>query len=60
LNTQVKNATPEEALEWSQTDYFMAMKFVRLVMFVVIPAAIQVVVLAFMLFSMMVTGIVFD
>jgi hypothetical protein len=36
------------------------MKFDPLVMFVVIPAAIQVVVLAFMLFSMMVTGIVFD
>jgi len=61
LNTQVKNATPQEALEWSQTDYFMAMKFDPLVMlFVVIPAAIQVVVLALMLFSMMLTGIVFD
>ena len=58
--TQIKNATPEEALEWSQTDYFMAMKFDPLVMFVVIPAAIQVVVLAFMLISMMLTGIVFD
>ena len=60
MNTQVKNSTPQEALEWSQTDYFMAMKFDPLVMFVVIPAAIQVVVLALMLFSMMLTGIVFD
>ena len=60
MNTQVKNATPQEALEWSQTDYFMAKKFDPLVMFVVIPAAIQVVVLALMLFSMMLTGIVFD
>ena len=60
MSTQIKNATPEEALEWSQTDYFMAMKFDPLVMFVVIPAAIQVIVLAFMLISMMLTGIVFD
>ena len=60
MNKQIKNATPEETLEWSETDYFMAMKFDPLVMFVVIPAAIQVVVLAFMLLSMMITGIVFD
>ncbi len=60
MNKQIKNATPEEALEWSETDYFMAMKFDPLVMFVVIPAAIQVVVLVFMLLSMMITGIVFD
>lgn len=60
MNKQIKNATPEETLEWGETDYFMAMKFDPLVMFVVIPAAIQVVVLAFMLLSMMITGIVFD
>tara|TARA_Y100000389_G_scaffold160600_1_gene162806 strand:+ start:2859 stop:3029 length:171 start_codon:yes stop_codon:yes gene_type:complete len=56
----VRNATPDEAIEWNQNDYFIGMKFDPLVMFVVIPAIIQVVVLAFMLTSMLVTGIFFD
>jgi|TARA_B100001093_G_C26759369_1_gene984954 hypothetical protein len=60
LNTQVRNATPDEAIEWNQNDYFIGMKFDPLVLFVVIPAIIQVVVLAFMLTSMLVTGIFFD
>ncbi len=60
MNTQVRNATPDEAIEWNQNDYFIGMKFDPLVMFVVIPAIIQVVVLAFMLTSMLVTGIFFD
>ena len=60
MNTQVRNATKEEATEWSQNDYFIGMKFDPLVMFVVIPAVIQVVVLAFMLTSMLITGIFFD
>ena len=60
MNTQVRNATQEEATEWGQNDYFIGMKFDPLVMFVVIPAVIQVVVLAFMLTSMLITGIFFD
>ena len=60
MNTQVRNATQEEATEWSQNDYFIGMKFDPLVMFVVISAVIQVVVLAFMLTSMLITGIFFD
>ena len=60
MNTQVRNATPEEAIEWSQNDYFLNMKFDPLVLFVVIPAIIQIVVLAFMLASMSVTGIFFE
>ena len=60
MNTQIRNATQEEATEWSQNDYFIGMKFDPLVMFVVIPAFIQVVVLAFMLTSMLITGIFFD
>ncbi len=60
MNTQVRNATQEEATEWSQNDYFIGMKFDPLVMLVVIPAVIQVVVLAFMLTSMLITGIFFD
>jgi hypothetical protein len=60
LNTQVRNATQDEALEWKQNDYFIGMKFDPLVMFVVIPAVIQIVVMAFMLTSMVITGIFFD
>jgi len=60
LDIQVRNATPEEATEWSQNDYFLSMKFDPLVLFVVIPAIIQIVVLAFMLASMSVTGIFFE
>jgi hypothetical protein len=60
LNIQVRNATPEEAVEWSQKDYFLSMKFDPLVLFVVIPAIVQIVVLAFMLVSMSVTGIFFE
>jgi hypothetical protein len=46
LITNVKEATSEEMNEWLENDYFMAMKFDPLVLFVVIPAIIQVVVLA--------------
>jgi hypothetical protein len=60
LNLQVREATQEEANEWNQNDYFISMKFDPLVMFVVIPAVIQIVVLAFMLTSMLITGIFFD
>jgi hypothetical protein len=60
LNTQLRNATPEEAIEWSQKDYFLSMKFDPLVLFVVIPAIIQIVVLAFMLASMSITGTFFE
>ena len=60
MNTQVRNATQDEAFEWNQNDYFIGMKFDPLVMFVVIPAVIQIVVMAFMLTSMVITGIFFD
>jgi len=60
LNTQVRNATQDESIEWNQNDYFIGMKFDPLVMFVVIPAVIQIVVMAFMLTSMVITGIFFD
>jgi len=60
LNLQVREATQEEATEWNQNDYFIGMKFDPLVMFVLIPAVIQIVVLAFMLTSMLITGIFFD
>lgn len=59
LNTIVQNATAEETKEWLENDYFMAMKFDPLVLFVLIPALIQVVVLAFMLISMYVNGFFF-
>ena len=60
MNLQVREATQEEATEWNQNDYFIGMKFDPLVMFVLIPAIIQIVVLAFMLTSMLITGIFFD
>jgi hypothetical protein len=57
--TNVQEATVEETREWLENDYFMAMKFDPLVLFVVIPAVIQIVVMAFMLVSMYVNGIFF-
>ena len=57
--TDIKDATNEEMNEWLENDYFMAMKFDPLVLFVLIPAIIQVVVLAFMLISMYINGLFF-
>ena len=57
--TNVQEATAEETREWLENDYFMAMKFDPLVLFVVIPAVIQIVVMAFMLASMYLNGIFF-
>ena len=57
--TNVKEATVEETREWLENDYFMAMKFDPLILFEVIPAVIQVVVMAFMLASMYLNGIFF-
>ena len=57
--TNVKEATVEETREWLENDYFMAMKFDPLILFVVIPAVIQVVVMAFVLASMYLNGIFF-
>ena len=57
--TNVQEATAEETREWLENDYFMAMKFDPLVLFVVIPAVIQIVVMAFMLVSMYMNGIFF-
>jgi len=57
--TNVQEATVEETREWLENDYFMAMKFDPLVLFVVIPAVIQIVVMAFMLASMYMNGIFF-
>ena len=57
--TNVQEATVEETREWLENDYFMAMKFDPLVVLVVIPAFIQIVVMAFMLVSMHMNGIFF-
>ena len=57
--TNVQEATAEEPREWLENDYFMAMKFDPLILFVVIPAVIQIVVMAFMLASMYLNGIFF-
>ncbi len=57
--TNVQEATAEETREWLENDYFIGMKFDPLVMFVVIPALIQIIVLATMLGSMALTGLFF-
>ena len=57
--TNVQEATAEETREWLENDYFMAKKFDPLILFVVIPAVIQIVVMAFMLASMYLNGIFF-
>ena len=57
--TNVQEATAEETREWLENDYFMATKFDPLILFVVIPAVIQIVVMAFMLASMYLNGIFF-
>ena len=59
MTTNVQEATAEETREWLENDYFMAMKFDPLILFVVIPAVIQIVVMAFMLASMYLNGIFF-
>jgi hypothetical protein len=55
----MRDATPEEHKEWMETDYFMAMKFNPMVMFVVIPALVQITVFGFMLLSFAVTNVLF-
>ena len=42
-------ASPEEFKEWHKEDYWMRMDFVPMVMFVVIPAIIQISVFGLML-----------
>jgi hypothetical protein len=45
----VRDATPEEQVEWFKTDYFMKGDFSAMQLFVVIPAVIQIVVFFSML-----------
>jgi len=59
---EVKNyteATPEEFSEWRETDYWNKMDFDPLVMFVVIPAVVQVLVFGMMLAVMGLNQIIF-
>tara|TARA_B110000459_G_C16419246_1_gene406686 strand:+ start:628 stop:804 length:177 start_codon:yes stop_codon:yes gene_type:complete len=46
-----KDATPEEQRLWFEEDYWIAMKFEPMKMFVVLPAIIQLVVFGFMLLA---------
>lgn len=54
-----KEATPEEIKEWMENDYFMAMKFDPMQLFVVIPTLIQFTVLGSMGISFFVIGLLF-
>lgn len=47
-NIKYVEATPEQVKEWHETDYWMKMYFSPMVMFVVIPAIIQISCLALM------------
>ena len=52
-------ATPEEFDKWRDTDYFSKMDFDPMVMFVVIPAVIQIVVFGMMLAVMLLNQLIF-
>ena len=51
--------TPEEMDHWRDTDYFSKMDFDPMVMFVVIPALVQITVFGFMLFCFALTNALF-
>jgi hypothetical protein len=53
MNNVVKDATPEEQVEWMETDFFMKGDFNVMKLFVVIPAVVQVVVFGMMLAVML-------
>ncbi len=55
-----EEATPEQVEEWHKQDYWMRMDFNPMIMFVLIPAIIQITCLAFMASVMFVAGNIFD
>ena len=56
---EYKDATDEEIKEWMENDYFLAMKFDPMQLFVVIPTLIQVSVLAIMGASFFMIGLLY-
>ena len=56
---EYKDATDEEIKEWMENDYFLAMKFDPMQLFVVIPTLIQVSVLAIMGTSFFMIGLIY-
>lgn len=56
----IREATPEEAKAWHNEDYWMKMDFNPLVMFVVIPAIIQLFAVGFMFSVMYMNSFFFD
>ncbi len=59
MKYEVRDCTPEEQKEWMETDFFMAMKFDPMVMFVVIPALVQITVFGIMLLCFAFTNALF-
>jgi len=49
VGNKPKDATPEEVVEWRETDFFSKGDFDVMKLFVVIPAVVQVVMFSFML-----------
>jgi len=59
MRYEVRDATPEEAIAWREEDYWNRMDFNPLVMFVVIPAVVQLLVFGMMLAVMGLNQIIF-
>jgi len=57
LNNSTEESTSTEVDDWMEKDYFMSMKFDPLVMFVVIPALIQLTVFGAMLMMFVVINL---
>lgn len=55
-----KVASPKDVEQWHKEDYWMRMDFDPMVMFVVIPAIIQISVFGFMLASFAFINVIFN
>ena len=59
MKYEVRDATPEEAKAWRETDYWNKGDFDPLVMFVVIPTVVQVMCMGMMFAVMYLNSIIF-
>ena len=59
MRYEVRDATPEEFQAWRETDYWNKMDFDPLVMFVVIPAVIQLLAVGMMGAVMYINSLLF-
>jgi hypothetical protein len=59
MNKIPRDATDEEIKEWMENDYFIAMKFDPMQLFVMIPTLIQVGVMAMMGSAFIMVGLIY-